>query len=199
MATAAAPPGTTYLYSPQRPAREITLVARVSGNDATVSKELARTFSDIDPALPVSDIRTLDDVAAADTARSRLIMLVLTGFASAAIVLAAIGLYSVISFNVLQRRREIGVRVALGAQRRDILRVFMSRGLVVIAAGVAVGMGCTLALGRVLGGLLYGVESGDPVSIVGATMLVLLVATVAIYVPAARATRLDPAVALRRE
>jgi putative ABC transport system permease protein len=126
-------------------------------------------------------------------------MLLLTGFASAAIVLAAIGLYSVISFNVLQRQREIGVRVALGARPRDIIRLFMFRGLVVTAVGVMAGIGCTLALGRVLGGLLYGVQSRDPVSIVGATIFVLLVATIAILVPAATATGLDPVVALRRE
>jgi putative ABC transport system permease protein len=199
MATAAEPPGTTYLWFPQRPAREITLVARVSGNDSTVAQELARTITDIDPGLPASDIRTLDDVVAADTARPRFTMLLLTGFASAAIVLAAIGLYSVISFNVLQRQREIGVRVALGAQPRDIIRLFMFRGLVVTAVGVMAGIGCTLALGQVLGGLLYGIQSRDPVSIVGATIFVLLVATVAILVPAARATGLDPVVALRRE
>jgi putative ABC transport system permease protein len=91
------------------------------------------------------------------------------------------------------------MRVALGAQPRDIIRLFMFRGLVVTAVGVTAGIGCTHALGRVLGGLLYGIQSRDPVSIVGATIFVLLVATVAILVPAARATGLDPVVALRRE
>jgi putative ABC transport system permease protein len=199
MTTAAEPPGTTYLWSAQSPGREIMLAARVSGNTTGVAKELADTITDIDPGQPAADIRTLEDLAAADTARPRVTMLLLTGFATAAIVLAAIGLYSVISFNVLQRRREIGVRMALGAQRGDVLRLFMSRGLVVTAAGVVVGIACALALGRVLGGLLYGIESRDLVSIVAATSLVLLVATLAIYVPAARATRLDPVVALRRE
>ncbi len=199
MATVAEPPGTTYLWSTQRPGREITLVARVTGNDGTVAKKLADTITDIDRGQPAADIRTLDDLVAADTARPRVTMLVLTGFATVAIVLAAIGLYSVISFNVLQRRREIGVRVALGAQRGDVIRLFMSRGLVVTGAGVMLGIACALALGRVLGGLLYGIESRDLLSIVGATLFVLVMATVAIYVPAARATRLDPVVALRRE
>lgn len=199
MATAAEPPGTTYLWSAQRPGREITLVARVSGNHTTVAKELADTITGIDPGQPVAEIRTVDDLAAADTARPRVTMLLLSGFATAAMVLAAIGLYSVISFNVLQRRREIGIRVALGAQRGDVIRLFMLRGVFVIGAGVVTGIACTLALGRVLGGLLYGIESRDPVSMVTATMLVLLVATLAIYVPAAWATRLDPVVALRRE
>src|SRR6185369_9625786 len=98
---------------------------------------------------PASDIRTLDDLVAADTARPRFTMLVLGGFAGSAIVLAAFGLYSVISFSVVQRRREIGVRVALGAQRRNVIRLFMFRGLIVTAVGSVAGIGCTLALGRV--------------------------------------------------
>jgi putative ABC transport system permease protein len=199
MSTALQPPGTTYLWFPQRPTRDITLVARVSGNDSAIANDLARIVIDIDPGLPVTDIRTLDAVFAADTARPRFTMLLLTGFAVAAVVLAAIGLYSVISFSVLQRRREIGVRVALGAQRRDIVQLFMFRGLVVTAAGVAAGIASTLALGRALESLLYGIGSRDPVSIVGATTFVLLVSMVAVLVPAARATRLDPVVALRRE
>jgi len=199
MATAAQPPGTTYFWFPQQPDREITLVARISDNALSTGKALARAITDIDPDQPASDIRTLDDLTAADTRRPRGAMLLLTGFAAAAIVLAAIGLYSVISFSVVQRRREIGVRLALGAQRRDVIRLFMSRGLVVAALGVGIGVGCTLALGRVLGGLLYGIESRDPVSILAATIFVGLVTIVAIYIPAARATRLDPVVALRRE
>ncbi len=199
MATAAAPPGTTYFWAPQRPGRDITLIAGVSGNAAAAAKALARTITDIDPGQPVSDIRTLDEVVAADTARPRFTMLVLAGFASAAVVLAAIGLYSVVSFSVRQRRREIGVRVALGAQRRDVIRLFMSRGLIVTAAGIVAGIGCTLVLGRAVGGLLFEIESRDPVSIAAATVFVALVAAVATYVPAARATRLDPIVALRQD
>ncbi len=199
MATAAAPPATTYLWGPQRPDRDITMIADVSGNVAATANALARTITGIDPSQPASDIRALDDLVAADTAHPRFTMLMVAGFASAAIVLAAIGLYSVISFNVVQRRREIGVRVALGAQRRDVIRLFMSRGLVVAAIGIVAGTGCTLALGRVVGGLLYGIESHDPVSLAAATVFVVLVATVATYVPAARAARLDPIIALRRE
>jgi putative ABC transport system permease protein len=126
-------------------------------------------------------------------------MLILAGFAAAAMVLAAVGLYSVILFSVLQRAREIGVRIALGAQRRDVLRLFMAHGLVVTAIGVVVGLGCTLALGRVAGALLYGVSSRDPLSAAAAALIVVVVATVATYLPASRATRLDPVVALRRD
>jgi len=199
MASAAEPPGTTYLWLPQRPGREITLVARVNGDQPDTVKALMRVFGSIDPQQPVSDVRTLDDLVAADIARPRFTMLILTGFATVAIALAAIGLYSVISFNVVQRTREIGVRLALGAQRHDVIGLFLSAGLLVTGAGLIVGVGCTLALGRVIGALLYGVSSRDPVTVLAATLFVLAVAIVATFVPAIRATRVDPVVALRRE
>ncbi len=199
MAASAEPPGTTYLWSPQHPGREITLIARVNGDASRAVKALAQAITDVDTGQPVSDIRTLDDLVSADVARPRFIMLVLAGFASAALVLAAIGIYSVISFSVLQRTREIGVRLALGARPGDVLRLFMSRGVVVTGVGAVTGIGCTLALGRVVEGLLYEVRSRDPLSVVAATVFVLLVATAASYIPASRATRLDPLIALRRE
>jgi len=199
IATAAAPPGTTYLWFPERPDRRITLIADVSGDAVAASRVLAHTITDIDPGQPVSDIRMLDELVAADTARPRFTMLLLGAFAGTAIVLAAIGLYSAISFSVLQRRREVAIRVALGAQRRDVIRLFMSRSFVITALGVVAGLGCTLVLGRVAGGLLYGIEAHDPLSIMAATLVVVLVTALATYVPSARATRLDPVVALRRE
>jgi len=199
MATAASPPGTTYLWFPQRPGREITLIARVSGNARASAKALARTVTDIDPTQPVSDIRSLNDIAAADLARPRVTMLMLAAFAAAAMVLAAVGLYAVILFGVLRRTREIGVRIALGAQRHDLLRLFMTRGLVATAIGVLVGLECSLVLGRVTGALLYGVSPRDPWSTATAVLTVVAVAAVATYLPASRATRLDSIVALRRE
>ena len=200
MATAAAPPGTTYLWFPQQPVREIALVARTNGTmSGPAVTALARTITDIDAGQPVSNILPIADLVAADTARPRFTLLVLAGFATAAIVLAAIGLYSVISFSVLKRTREIGVRLALGAQRHDVLHLFMLRGLAVTVIGMIIGVGCTLALGRVAGAVLYGVSPRDPVSVLAATLFVLVVATISIYVPAFRATRVDPVVALRRE
>ena len=199
MASAAEPPGTTYLWFPQHPGREITLVARLNGRASDTATALTRAFTESDPRQPVSDVRTLDDFVAADIARPRFTMLLLAGFAGVAIVLAAIGLYSVISFDVLQRTREVGVRLALGAQRHDVIRLFMSTGLVATGVGAIVGLGCTFAVGRVVGALLYGVSPRDPISIVAATLFVAVVAIVATYVPAFRATRVDPVVALRRE
>jgi putative ABC transport system permease protein len=199
MATAERPPGTIYFWLPQRPRREITVVARVNGNAATAGRALAHVIGEVDPAQPVSEIQPLDDVVAANIARPRLTMFVLVGFAGAALLLAAIGLYGVMSFDVVQRTREIGVRVALGAQRRDVLRLVMSRGLVVTGIGALTGIVCAVAAGRLIAGVLYGVAPRDPVALIASAAFVLLVATGAMCVPAVRASRLDPLDALRRE
>jgi predicted lysophospholipase L1 biosynthesis ABC-type transport system permease subunit len=198
MATAARPPGTIYFWLAQQPRRGITVVARVNGN-AAAGRAIAHAIAEIDPAQPVSEIRSLDDVVAADIARPRLTMLVLVGFAGAALLLAAVGVYGVMSFDVVQRTREIGVRVALGAQRRDVLRLVMWRGLAVTATGVLIGITCAGAAGRLIAGVLYGVVPRDPVVLTGSAVFVVLVATVAICVPAVRASRLDPLDALRQE
>jgi putative ABC transport system permease protein len=126
-------------------------------------------------------------------------MLLLAAFASAALLLAAIGLYGVIAFWVTQRTREIGVRVALGAQYRDVLKLVMRRGAVLILAGLAIGIAATLAFGRVLSGLLYGIKPNDAATLVAAALLLTVVAMLASYVPARRAARIDPLTALRCE
>jgi predicted permease len=199
MATAARPPGTTYFWLPQQPRREITFVARVTGNTTATGRAIAHAIADVDAAQPVSEIRSLDDVVAADIARPRLTMLVLVGFAGAALLLAAVGVFGVTSFDVVQRTREIGVRVALGAQERDVLRLVMSRGLIVAGTGVLIGLVCAVASGRLIAGTLYGIVPGDPSTLIASALFVLLVATVAMFGPALRASRLNPLEALRRE
>lgn len=198
-ATAVEPPVTTYLWFPQQPKHEITLVSRMNGNAAAAAKILTRAITSVDGNQPVSDVRTLDETVADDLARPRETMLVLGGFALAAMTLAGLGLYSVIALIVSQRTREIGVRVALGAQRRDVLKLIMSHGLIVTATGVAIGIVCTIAVGRLLAGLLYEIAPRDPITLIAAAAFMLIVGTVAMYLPASRATRLDPVVALRRE
>ncbi len=198
MATAARPPGTIYFWLPQHPRREITVVARVTGNAAGAGRAIAHAIAEVDSAQPVSTIRSLDDVVAADIARPRLTMLVLVGFGGAAMLLAAVGLYGVMSFDVAQRTREIGVRVALGAQGRDVLRLVMSRGLAVAGTGVLIGLVCAVASGQLIAGVLYGIVPRDPMTLIASALFVLLVATVAMFVPAVRASRVDPLEALRR-
>jgi putative ABC transport system permease protein len=154
---------------------------------------------EIDPNQPVAEIRALEDFVSADLARPRSTMLLIGSFAAAALLLAAIGLYGVIGFAVAQRTPEIGVRVALGAQHRDVLRLVMRRGMLLVGTGLAIGIAAALALGRVVAGLLYSVAPGDPTTLLAVTLFLTAVAIVATYLPARRATLVDPLVALRTE
>ena len=126
-------------------------------------------------------------------------MLLLGSFAAAALLMAAMGLYGVIAFAVAQRTREIGVRVALGAQYRDVLQLVMHRGVLIVGTGLVMGIALALALGRFVAGLLYGVTPNDPASLLTVTLFLTAVALLAIYIPARRATKVDPMVALRCE
>ena len=139
------------------------------------------------------------DLVADDLAQPRFTMLLLASFAAAALLLAAIGLYGVIAFSVVQRTQEIGVRLALGARQSDVLRLVMRRGMLLTATGLAIGMTAALALGQVVGGLLYGVTSHDPATLLAVALFLAAVAMLATYLPARRASRVDPMVALRAE
>ena len=196
---AARPNATTYWWLPQIPGPELTIVARTDGDGATISRAIADQVRQLDASQPVGEIRPLRDYVSEDLAQPRFTMLLLTAFASAALLLAAIGLYGVIAFNVTQRTREIGVRVALGAQYRDVLRLVMSRGVLLLVVGLAIGIVASLAMGRVVAGLLYGVTPADPVTLATMTAFLTVVALVANYLPARRAARVDPMVALRIE
>ena len=188
-----------YLWFPQVPQREITIVARSSGDPAGIAAGVAAHVRAIDPNQPVADVRAMQAFVADDLARPRFTMLLLGSFAAVALVLAAIGLYGVIAFNVAQRTREIGVRVALGARGGDVLRLVMRRGLLLVAGGLGVGIVAALALGRLVAGLLYGLSAADPATLSGVALFLAVVAAIAIYVPARRATRVDPMVALRAD
>ena len=196
---AADPPAAAYWWFPQVPVPELTIVARTDGDPVTMAGAVAAEVRAIDPNQPVAEIRTMQDLVSADLARPRFTMLLLTGFAATALVLAAIGLYGVIAFAVTERTREIGVRVALGAQSRDVLRLVMRHGLRLTGAGLLIGAAAALALGRVVAGLLYGVTPSDPVTLLGVALFLAVVATGAIYFPARQAMRVDPMVAMRIE
>jgi predicted permease len=196
---AADPPGTTYWWFPQVPDRQLTIMARTMGDPIALAGAIAAQVREVDPNQPVAEIRAMQDFISADLAQPRFTMLLLGSFAAAAVLLSAIGLYGVIAFGVAQRTREIGLHVALGAQHGDVLRLVMRRGMLLTGLGLVIGIASALAFGRVVASLLYGVSPADPATLLAVTLLLAAVATLATYVPARRATRVDPMVALRAE
>ena len=148
---------------------------------------------------PVSKIATLDDILDEEVQPRRGQALLLGAFAAVALVLACVGLYGVLSFLVSQRTQEIGVRLALGAQPSDILTNVVGRGLALALAGVMIGLAAAVALTRLLESLLFGVRARDPLTFVAVSVILLLVASAACFIPARRAMRIDPITALRYE
>jgi putative ABC transport system permease protein len=196
---ATSPQPTTYFWFPQDPSRELTIVARTVGRPVDMAASIAAQVMAIDPNQPVAEIRPMRDFVSADLARPRFTMLLLGGFAAAALLLAAVGIYGVIAFGVTERTREIGVRIALGADRRDVLRLVMQRGALLIGTGLAIGIVAALALGRVVADLVYGITPTDPATLVAVALFLAAVAIPATYLPARSAARVDPMVALRAE
>jgi putative ABC transport system permease protein len=190
---------TTYFWFPQDPERELNIAARTDRDPEQLASLIAAQVREIDPNQPVGQVRAMDELVSADLARPRFTMLLLGTFACAALFIAVLGLYSVIAFWVTQRTREIGVRVALGAQYGDVLTLVMRRGALLIGAGLAIGAAATLALGRAVSGLLYGIKPTDPPTFLAAALVLAGVAMLATYVPARRAARVDPLVALKYE
>jgi ABC-type antimicrobial peptide transport system permease subunit len=153
----------------------------------------------MDPNLPVADVVAIQDLLDRSLTPRRFLLLLLTGFAGFALFLAALGLYGVISFSVRQRTREIGIRSALGASPGDLRRRVLSDTLALAGTGMALGLVAAWMLGRLLQGLLFGVPSTDPVTFLGVAALVGTVAALAGFLPATRATRVDPVRALNAE
>jgi putative ABC transport system permease protein len=195
-------PPTAAMYTPQTQVTDSFLVAVIksSTTDAGVlAAPAGAVLRGLDPAVPVYDVATLDTLVAKASAQRVFVMRLLAGFAGMAVLLAAIGLYGVVSYGVSQRTREVGVRVALGAQPGDILRLVMSRGFSMIGAGIGVGLVAALITTRFLDTLVFGVSPLDGPTFGAAAALLLVVALAAHWVPLRRALRIDPAIALRQE
>ncbi|MCI0422872.1 MAG: FtsX-like permease family protein, partial [Acidobacteria bacterium] len=148
---------------------------------------------------PISRIRTLEDLVVGSVSERRFNMLLLAIFACVALLLAAVGIYGVMSYSVEQRRHEIGVRMALGARTADVLRLLLGQGMKLVAIGVAIGLAAAVALTRLISTLLFDVRATDPVTFVMIAMLLAVVALLACYIPARRAAKVDPMIALRSE
>jgi ABC-type antimicrobial peptide transport system permease subunit len=174
----------------------LTVVVRARGSATGALPAIRAAIAGVAPAALLSDVRTLDEVLAHSLARQRFSMTLIGIFAVLALILAVVGLYGVLALIVTQRRREIGVRLALGAQGGDVVRLVLGEGALVTAVGILLGVGGAFAATRVLGALLYGVGAADLPTYAAAAGLVAVVALVAIYGPARRASRVDPKAAL---
>jgi putative ABC transport system permease protein len=190
-----------YWTPPRLTYASMTFVVRAAGggDPGGLGPAAVREIQSVDKDQPVSDVRTMESWLAESTARTRFGTLLLGAFACAALLLAAVGIYGVISYSVAQRRNEIGIRMALGAQGRDVLRLVVGQGMKLVLAGVGLGLVGALVLTRLMSVLLYGVEASDPATFAANALLLTAVSLVACYIPARRATRVDPLTALRRE
>jgi putative ABC transport system permease protein len=187
------------IYYPvsQQPLSSMALLLKAGVEPQSLATQVRSAVWGIDPELPVTDVRTIDQWVGRSLQTRRAPMVLLAVFGAVALALAAIGIYGVLAFGVAQRVREFGIRQALGADPRDILRLVLSQGLRTAAVGVAVGLGASLLLARYLESQLYGVAAHDAQVLAGVSGLLLLVAAAACYIPARRATRIHPMVALR--
>ena len=183
----------------QQPRSAMTILARTNGDPQSQVASLRAALLQLDPNQPMYAVRTLENILANSTAPHRFNMLLLGLFAGLAFLLAVMGLYGVISYSVAQRTHEIGIRLALGARPGDVFRMVVGQGFLLVMIGVGVGLAGALAATRLMESLLFGVSATDPVTFAGVAALLTAVALVACYIPARRATRVDPMVALRYE
>jgi putative ABC transport system permease protein len=195
----AAPAPVIYIPYAQNPWPTMSLLVSTTGDPARVARAVGGAVLAVDPNQPVYNVRSLDEVLARVLASRRLQMLLLTGCAAAALLLSVLGVYATLAYLVVRRTREVGIRVALGCQRRDVLTWILSRALTLIAAGLAIGTAGAVVGGRLLEGLLFGVSPHDPLTLGVAAGLLATVGLLASLVPAVRASHVDPIVALRRE
>jgi putative ABC transport system permease protein len=178
----------------------LTVIARASSVDPTATTSALRgIIRETDKDSPIYNVRTMNGLLSASVARRRFNLILLGSFAALALLLASLGIYGVISYTVTQRTHEIGIRIALGAQPRDVLRMILGQGMILTLIGVAVGLLGALALTRVMSSLLFGVSATDPVTFGLVSLILPAVALVSCLIPARRATRVDPMVALRYE
>ena len=188
-------------YEPfaQAPNQFMTVVVRVPGDPAALVPAIRAEVLALDAEQPLHSVRTLEEIVSYSIRQERFTALLLSAFAATALALAAAGLYGVVSYSVAQRTRELGIRIALGARPADVLRLVVGQGMLLVGLGIGLGLLASLALTRTLAGLLYGVSTTDPLTYAVIVLLLVAVALAACYVPARRATKVNPVVALRYE
>ena len=188
-----------YLSYRQLPRSGMSLVLRGAVEPSSLAPALRNAVREIDPALPVYDVLTMNERLSNSVAARRFNLLLLGGFAALALLLAGVGVYGVISYVVTQRTHEIGVRMALGAQSADVIRLFIKQGMAVVLLGVGLGLLGAFALTRIMKSLLFDVSANDPLTFACVALLLSLIALAACYLPARRAARIDPLASLRHE
>jgi putative ABC transport system permease protein len=186
-----------YLPYFQSAGTSVTLIVRAEKDPAALSASIRQAVKAVDLEVPVYSVRTLAEIVSDSTAQRRLAVMLITVFAAVALLLAAVGIYGVMSYAVAQRTQEIGIRMALGAERRDILRMVLRNGSLMAVSGIGLGLATALVLARLITSLLFQVSATDPPTFSIVPVLLIAVALLACYIPARRATRVDPLVALR--
>jgi putative ABC transport system permease protein len=191
--------GVVYVPQEQTSWREMAMVVRFQGDPGVREEEVREAVWQVDPDVPVVEVRTMSQVASRTLAAPRFAAVLVAGFAILALTLAVVGVYGVISYSVRQRHHELGVRKALGAEGADIGRLLVGEGAKLALLGMGIGLPAGLALARLLSGLLYEVSTSDPAVVIGVPVLLAVVAVMAAYQPARRAARIDPLGVLRGE
>jgi putative ABC transport system permease protein len=192
-------PDEMYIPYQQKPWLTISLVVRTDGTIKRLADLIRHRVQEIDPTQPVANVRTMDEILGDSRSQPRFTMMLLVIFAATAFFLAVIGIYGVMSYSVKQRTQEFGIRLALGCQAGDILKLVMRQGMILIILGIVLGLLGSFAATRTLGSLLFGVSAADPVTYAGMSLLLCGVALVACLLPAKKATQVDPIIALRSE
>jgi putative ABC transport system permease protein len=189
------------LFTPylQNPVNSLTLVVRTNADATGLIAGIRSEITKVDKDQPIYNIRTMEQVLATSLAQRRTTTVLLTIFGAVALSLSIVGIYGVMAYSVSQRRHEIGVRMALGAQRSDIMKLILRQGLILIVFGIAIGVGGSSLLSRLLTSLLFGVSPFDPITFVGVLLGLIMVGMLACYIPALKATKVDPTIALKSE
>jgi putative ABC transport system permease protein len=177
----------------------MTFAVRTNSTPASIAAAATNAIRETDRDIPLMDVQSMDEYVASSLSQPHLNLLLLATFALLALVLAALGIYSVLSYSVKRRVQEIGIRLALGATLRDVLRMVVLEGMRPAVLGVAIGVAGALALARVMSSLIYGIKPTDPVTFLAVAVVLAMVAMCASLVPAYRAAKVDPMVALRYE
>jgi len=188
-----------WLHITQSGSGSVELVVRAKLSPEALAPSVRAALNKVDPRLPTSEFHMLGQLVDQAASPKRLVTLLLGGFSLLALTLAALGIYGVISYSVTQRTHELGIRVALGARAADVFKLVIGQGMLPVVIGLALGLAAAAALTRLMAGLLFGVSATDPLTFAGIALLLIAVALLACYIPARRAAKVDPMIALRRD